>query len=291
MPYLLTSLYTLRQYWRGQVAVFAWDESYEIVKLIARDERLRIVPCRREPQWRGKNSQFVDKILLMQEQIDAHSALYLDADTLIAGSLHPLFDLAEMKGFVGTQFCNWRTDGGIISGRIRRLREFPQIDQNLIELVLANPYPSPNGGIFACVPHSPVLSQWHDWTMIACEKPPIAHERWKKGVFIADETVLQIMPVKMPEHISVAEGGAYNCSPKPKYRPGNLPDEHVRVWHGHGNCFSRPEDKSPEGYQMWRQVWDHCVEQDLGCVKQWAHECQAQHKFFKRMEPLCPAGI
>ena len=70
-PYLLVSLYTLRNHWQGDVVVYAWPESFDIVSRIAEDGRLGIQSHIREPKLRkkdgvGGNSQFLDKIDLTQ---------------------------------------------------------------------------------------------------------------------------------------------------------------------------------------------------------------------------------
>ena len=198
-PYLIVSLATLREFYDGPVIVYAYPESFKTVQRIADDSRLDIEARRWEPQWRGKNSQFLEKIRLMQRGVG--NACYLDADTIICGPLDDLFSAADNYDLLTTQFGDWVTTGKIISNRVKRLRQFPTIDQTLVEEVLANTYPSPNGGIFVCRHGCNVLRQWYEWTWEA------------KSVFIADETVLQILQLKF-DSMKVLLGGRFNCSPK-----------------------------------------------------------------------------
>lgn len=191
LPYLVASLFTLREHFSGEVVVYAYPESYPAVKRISEDARLYIEAREWSPSYRGKNGQFINKILMMQKQ-DCSVALYLDADTTIHGDLGPLFEAAWRHSFLATQFNNWRTNGRVIRKRIMRLRGFKEIDQEMVETILSQDWwPSPNGGVFACRPESEVLSVWHQWTMAA------------RSIFIADETVLHVLQPKFVPNGSI----------------------------------------------------------------------------------------
>ena len=160
LPYLLTSLYTLRNHWEGPVVISAWEESFDMVEQIVKDGRLdgigKIRIAKREPAYRGKNDQFMDKIHMVMAS-DANTVLYLDADTTIHGDLTPLFESAEKFGFCATQFCEWKCDG-MARNRIEKLRPFPTIPQEHIDHLLQAPeWPSVNGGVWAARPSSTVL--------------------------------------------------------------------------------------------------------------------------------------
>ncbi len=254
LPYAVVSLRSLRRHWEHPIEVYAWPESFPIVQRIAEDENLGITAFEREPSYRGKNAQFLDKILLMQT-IQADAALYLDADTLVRGRVHPLLAGALTTGFVATQFNDWAIGKGVIHNRIARLRQFPEIPQDVVEAVLANPkLCSVNGGVFACRPSSPVLPQWYKWANIA------------KSIFIADETVLHVLQIGMADEITIAGGGSWNCSPK--HKPSGLADNDVRIWHGHGDCFTRP-NKCKRGTEMWMKVFSEVVDNNIGGIRDW----------------------
>lgn len=276
LPYLIVSLYTLRRYYSGPVLVQAFPESWDIVSgPIHGDGRLSVEVRSLAPTYRGKNCQFINKIQMM---IDLHGhcdvATYIDADTIFGleseWAMNTLYCCARTKGFAATQFNNWCIGArGVIHNRIERLLGIPEIDQNLVRRVLVEcrDYPSVNGGVFACRPESGVLPLWLRWTLAA------------KHIFIADETVLHILQKKFESEEVEVEGdymqvlkydGALNASPK--YRPSELPDEKVAIWHGHGDCWCRP-DKSRKGYDLWWPLYQECLELDLGGIRGWKDQC------------------
>lgn len=257
LPYLIASLYTLRQTWKGPVSVYAWPESAPIAQRIAQDKRLGI-DCRRwHPTYRGKNAQFLCKQLVMQS-LDDTVGIYLDADTTIQGDLTPLVEAALEYNFVATQFNNWTTQNSMIRKRIMKLLEFDQLDGKYITEALTTEWPSVNGGVFACRPNCKLLPVWNEWSEIA------------KSIFISDETALHaMMPMFNPQNeMLIMPGGKYNCSPM--YQPDSLADEDVVIYHYHGDGNVRAERK-PRGTDMWWPIWEECLEANYGyCVEWWA---------------------
>lgn len=252
-PYLATSLLSLRRHWSGRIKVFAWQESIEIARLLAEDKRIEADVILDDPAYKGKNSQFIHKIQLMREQPSGPN-LYLDADTLVNGPLTEMFSNAQFFGFAATQFCDWDTGGNLIRGRIEKLREFPKIDPIWIDRVTTEVHPSVNGGVFACMPDSPVLPLWHSWSYEA------------RSVFISDECVLHLMAAMFdPTDQLTVMPGIFNSSPK--YVSQSETDR-VRVWHGHGDCWVRPA-KSREGWAMWSAAMREAIELNVGGIRGW----------------------
>ena len=269
LPYLICSLWTLRRHWQGPVIVYAWKESFPYVFLTAVDKRLDIIDRETVPEYRGKNAQFLAKIRLMQTFEKDTLNLYLDADTTIHGPIDPIFDAAERTGFAATQFCDWKSTGGIIKNRVSRLREFPEIDQALVEDVLRRPWPSVNGGVFACRPDSSVLPLWEKWTVAAI------------SVFIADEAVLHTMVPKFYPigDLAVLLGGKYNCSPM-RFQPKGLADDDVVVRHFHGDSNVR-RNKCKKGYDLWWPIYRECLERNIGNMQKWIGEVAPKNKYLK----------
>lgn len=268
LPYLVVALSTLRNHYFGDVVVHAYPESFPTVSCIVEDERIRAEAKLYSPTYTGKNSQFINKIIMMQ-QIEADVGLYIDADTIINGSLDPLFNLAEMHGFVATQFCDWVSNKGVIRNRVRGMLGRDGIDQVAVQKVLLEPFPSVNGGVFGCLPFSQVLEKWYVWTMLV------------KNLFIADETVLHAImglystcsdqfagsnKLEGLKEFVVACGGKWNCSPK--YQPKSLKDEDVIIWHGHGDSFVRPK-KSHKGFDLWWPLCQKCLRDNVGGMRNW----------------------
>lgn len=264
LHYLIPSLYTLRNHYDGEVEVWAYTESYPLVCQIADDPRLNIRPLPWKTDYYGKNSQFLNKILMCQ-RTTCDVRLYLDADTTIHGSLMPLIDMCQHSELNLTQFNHWLTNGRVIRARIKRLLEFEQIDSEKVNDVLTNPYPSPNGGIFSTRPTAEALPHWYEWSWLA------------RDVFICDEAVLQVLQRCYTEkQLTVLQGGKFNCSHK-YGRQISKP----AVFHYHGNSCTRP-DKSPRACDMWWPLYEYCIEQNFGNIQRWRK--QVPHKWMDRLK-------
>ncbi len=273
MPYLLCSLYTLRQHWQGKVDVFAWPESIQIAEQIDEDTSLSVFANPREPKYRGKNDQFIDKIRLAIEMPSDDTVLYLDADTTIHGSLDPLFDAAEHFGFAATQFNEWTTVSNMMRSRIDSLKDYPEIDQRVIDKTLAYNWPSVNGGVWCCKPTSPVLPHWASWSLAASAV---------KGTYIADEKVLHLMQsLYSPDRFrTIQEHGKYNCSPV--HQSIHLADKNVVIRHYHGDSNVR-KDKSQKGWDLWWPIYLECIEKNIGNVQSWRAEAEQSNKWMRNL--------
>lgn len=271
MPYLVCSLYTLRQWWDGEIEVAAWPESYPFAEQVCNDSRLGdIILTARTPEYKGKNDQFIDKIALAQERPDCDLVMYLDADTTVHGKIDQLFEAGACHGFAATQFNEWTTAGRVIQRRIRRLTQFSELDQHYVDSVLANPWPSVNGGVWVASPTSPVLPEWYRWTMAA------------KSIFIADETCLHPLMVKfLTEHkmLVVQDQGRWNCSPK--HRSPNLEHGDVVISHYHGDSNVRL-NKSMAGVNRWWPIYQECLQKNIGGIRDWRKD--VDNKYLKQAE-------
>lgn len=265
LPNLVVSLYSLRAVglWTGPIFVHAWPESFGIIEQIARDERLSIEVFEREPAYRGKNSQFLDKIQVMQE-CPTKVGMYLDADTIACRTFDELIYEAELYGFCATQFNDWTTQIGTVKRRIERLVEREPINQESVQIALTQRLSSVNGGVFACRHDSIVLPTWYDWTYAV------------KDIFIADETVLHACMVEYDStgSFSVLHGGSWNCSPK--YMPRHAQDKQVRIWHFHGDSNLRPS-KSQKGFDLWWPRYQQCLNMNIGNILDWKDDCRNKY--------------
>ena len=254
--------------WTGPVFVHVWGESLNFVADIATDNRLDIEIRYREPKLRGKNSQFLDKIQMMMD-CPTRLGVYLDADLLVQKPIDRLFAEAEKPGFVATQFNDWKSTGKTISGRIKRLIDREPINQQAVQLVLLQTFPSVNGGVFAARRDSEILPIWYEWSVAV------------KDVFIADETVLHVLLAEYDAtgRIEIIKGGHYNCSPK--HKPEALDDNDVVIWHMHGDCNLRPE-KSSKGYSLWWPVYERCKKFNVGKINDWVH--LIGNRYLKKLE-------
>lgn len=254
VPYFLVSIDSLRKAMPDiDVLVYAWPESYDVISRISEDPRLRFKVIKWEPAYRGKNCQFICKMRCGQHP-SANVKLYLDGDTMVMGDLTPLLLLAESNGFCATQFNDWTTQG-TVKKRVARLLDREGIPQDKVKALIEQPYPSVNGGVFACRPESPVVEEWHRRTNLV------------RDLFIADEIVLHTFVADPDEFpISIARTGltCWNCSPK--YAPSYVTN--INVWHFHGDSNVRPQ-KSQRGYDLWWPEWQRCFKDNIGFVQEW----------------------
>jgi len=268
LPYLAVSLRTLREYWKGMIRVYAWPESFELVKVMSTDDRLGIEAIPHEPAYRarrderrqGKNDQFISKLRLVRSLTEIDSVLYLDADTSVHGDLAPLFQSAQQYTFAATRFSSWTTAGGIVQNRIKRLLGLPKIDQGHVKQVLQVPWPSLNGGVFCCSPKSPTLKTWEEWTWEA------------RHVFIADEAVLHVLQPKFLRlgQMYIYPDGRFNCSCNPKWAPEGVSKDEIIIWHYHGDSNVRPAKHRGHAYRRWWPMWQQCLVENIGSCREWA---------------------
>lgn len=275
LPYLTVSLNTLRLHWTGPVHIFAWPESYEIARQIAKDTRLRVDSVQlRVPDYRGKNDQFLDKIRIAQSFRNEDTVLYLDADTSIHGNLGELIRAASVPGFAATQFNDWTTNTRGIRQRMETLYACDSLADQFrpfIKELQENPYPSINGGVWSCRPWSPVLNHWYDWTY---------RTTTESKIFIADEKMLHLMqPIYFPQGkmVTVCDNGAYNSSPK--HRCKLMEPKDVVIYHYHGDSNTRPtkwKDTSI-GVELWMPMYQECLRENIGFINDWRDGVRNRH--------------
>lgn len=265
-PYLATALWTLRQHYWGPVIVFAWPESHDVVGKLCADTRISATCVKHEPAYRGKNSQFLDKLRCMQS-LDFNAVLYLDADVLVyedpTALLSQFREYSNLE-FIATQFNDWHSNQGQPQNRVRHLIDRHPISQPAVHAALTTAYPSPNGGVFAARPGSDILKLWETWTAAVLD------------LFIADETCLHAIVAQFygQPSFKVELGGAWNCSPK--YQPLSLPHDEVAILHGHGDCWTRP-DKSPRGANHWAAAFRTVLDLNIGGIRGWWRDCGNKH--------------
>lgn len=255
LPNLCVSLMSLRNVWDGMVFVYAWEDSFEIAEKICKDHRINAVPvlCHPTHGYRGKNSQEISKIDLIQQIKDYDVVVYLDADLIIKKSIQPLIDATDNEsGSVITQFNSWSMRNGIPRGRVKRLLQFPEVDAEWVHESMKFQYPALNSGVFACRPDAPMLPEWGRWTEIS------------RTIYISGESALH--PISLKYKIPVLRNGVFNCSTK--YQSPSLPDEDVAIWHFHGDSNTR-YNKSPRGVRMWYPEFEKIMDQNVGEIEDW----------------------
>jgi hypothetical protein len=266
LPYLVVSLKTLREWWSGEVRVYAWPESIDTVKQICLDSRLAATAFEDEKiEGSGKGTHYLPKIRIAQTLREYDASLYIDCDTSINGNLEALFVAGQQAGFAVPQFNDWNTGRGVIKARLERLKQFsPTIPASLVDQLCNSEYPSLNCGVWACHHSSIVLPVWYDWTRTAL------------GVFIPDEMTLHVLQLRFPT-LRIVDG-RYNASPKYWSRKSE-----PAIWHYHGNLATKRMGdgdgpaKSEKGMSMWWNLFDKCRKEHVGSINDWLYTCGNSH--------------
>jgi len=247
--YLIPSIYTLRQFYSGDIEVFAYPESYDLVKKISNDPRLGIEPILLHPKYKR---QVIDRFEVSTRP-GRELRLYLDADITFHGEIDRLFREAERVGLVMTQYGKFLISRRIIHNRVSRLKKYKapnQINQKVLEELLKNPYPAINGGVYACRTDSHALHEWYRYTQII-HRQNIPDELCSHVIYLEHRKEVEVLPGKYNMAARFWEGG---------------PDTRIR--HYSGQCCLR-YFKSPRSFRRWWNIFEFCLEQNFGCVQEW----------------------
>ena len=229
---LVVSLWSLRRHYSGPVTVYTTHpDSHEIGDRCQFDSRLQVVHKVTDQVNLQRNSSFLTKLDLLF-QIPYRVALYLDADTLVAGRLDSLLDTAQSSQFAATQFANWLAHGRTVRRRLEAWRTItherfdPECLNTLVDQALQSG-PAVNGGVFAFRRDAEILRPWRELSYAGCD------------TFICDEVALQLMLPRFPHKVLDCR---FNCSPVYAKHTTD-----VRVWHFHGERHV--------GHPVCRELW------------------------------------
>ncbi len=116
---LTVSLWSLRQHWPGDVAIFCGPGCREAMEPLYADPRLHPLELidHELPSVRRHAHYCVKPGIALASPFE--ETIFLDADTIVLGEVDPLFEAP----LTVTQFSDWVTTGKIISGRIRQWME------------------------------------------------------------------------------------------------------------------------------------------------------------------------
>jgi hypothetical protein len=273
---LAVSIWSLRKHYPGPITVYTTcPESHVIGKLLAADSRLNV----RHEQVRAvesrKNSSFLTKVALLPN-VPYRVGVYLDADTLVAGSIEPLLESAAKHEFCATRFADWVTTGRTLRHRIERWRsvEGPQFDrQQIDEMIEAalKPQPAVNGGVFGFRKDAQILAPWYELAYTG------------RATFICDEIALQLL---LPHYAHELLDCRFNCSP---IHAG--PRDDVRIWHFHGEKHVRREACR----QLWLPMYEECLAENIAGIHSWTPCGDRRLESFlavaSQFWPLQPASV
>lgn len=242
---LAVSAYSLRKHYDGPVTIISdGEESNRVCRQIAADERIRFDIVEPKVDVRaGKNHHYLAKCRL-HELTPYDVSLFIDSDTVVTGDLTPLFSMAEENEFVTTQFCDWQSNGRMIS---KRILEWKDIRPRDMKRALRFG-PAVNTGVMAFTKESAFMK---DWFRVA---------RRGRGFYIPDEVSCQVILWRYPHKVV---DSYYNAS----CRYDDCDDPEVRLIHYHGRKHCR--EGLPFNGDKWVAAYNEVVDLNIGNIREW----------------------
>jgi hypothetical protein len=245
---LVVSLYSLRSVYSDDIAVISdGDESNELCQKMANDASLGIQVVKPNINVKlGRNHSYLAKCRL-HEHTPFDVSLYIDADTIVKGDLTHLIPLAEENEFVVSQFSKWKSNGRMIS---RRIRDWQHIRPRDIKPAL-DFGPAVNTGVMSFVKESSFMK---DWFRIA---------RKGRGFFIPDETSCQLLLHRYPNKVVDWKNNA-SC------RYDDVEEESVKLIHYHGRKHCRAGDPMPFHGEKWVNLYREVFDKNIAGIQDWS---------------------
>ena len=246
---MVVSIWSLRRFYSGPIVVYTiGDESHEIGRKLARDENLGVEHREFPRIVKRKNAAYLHKLAVLQD-LPFEMNVFLDADTLITGSIQELFDLPEEAEIMATQFSDWTTERRTIRKRIKAWRELEvegKIKRRIDRLVRSalRHRPAINCGVFGLRRNATIIKKWYDLALIG------------RKTFICDEIAFQMLLHYHPHKLLDCR---WNCSPVYARKT-----EDVRVWHMHGSKHLRKH-----AVEIWWPAYQQVIAENLGQIRYW----------------------
>lgn len=239
----VVSLYSAMKQWdeygaRGIAAVVTSDETEACAKATG-VTTIRVTP----PP--SKHSAYVGKTRL-PDWVPYDRVVYLDADTIVCGSLDPLLEAP----LTVTQFAEWQSLGRRIGGRIqwyRQVKDSPRI-QAMVDAQLAKSWPAINTGVMGWRRGGEWVAEWQG----------IA-DAGASCVNMTDEIAMQLLFPGVDGHKVMDD--RFNCSPI-----YGVHKSQAVVWHFHGDKHLR----SAEGRVLWEPAFREAYNANFGGLQEWA---------------------
>lgn len=185
---LVVSLYSLRSFWRGPVALIVGDDAaLNVARLCQLDARLGPVQVVtwEAPRGGGKGLQHANKTYI-GELTPFDRTAFLDADTLITGDPTDLFPRADSDEIRLTRFANWLSNERPVW---RRVEGYRKLCPTLVDRAQFQPLPAINTGTFG------ISTRATDYLLTW------AHYSRTLPIFMSDELVAQIIFPDFPHTI------------------------------------------------------------------------------------------
>jgi hypothetical protein len=192
------------------------------------------------------------------------ATIFLDADTLVVGSIDELWPLSDE--LVLTMFADWVSTGTRMQQRIKpwavadaaKAGYTPDAQQiERVRVMLSKKWPAINTGVMAWSRSAncqAFAAEWHRVTNM-------------RDTFIVDETACQII---FPEFQTRVLDDRFNASVV--YPPAGktvLGRDDVRIYHGHGGKFWKRDGsgKVRPGQLIYVPHYERALQENLGCIR------------------------
>ena len=273
LVHIVVSLMTLREHYKGPIAVLSGDDNFEKHALDDRWGDLEVI------RFEYQNTNPYHAKTSMYELSPFERTVFLDADTIVVGKFSELLpETDEEVKF--TQFADWTTHHPErrgkrrISGRISG-NGWPELLPTQVAYQLEHPYPAINTGTlgFSRGSHR-FMKRWKDVTTKQFE---LSRQREDVSAFISDEIAAQLLAFEYPHRVLDSR---WNASPV--YWPGGWwSAQDVRIWHGHGSKFFKCRDLV-EGAKRQNGIWlphfFRAMRDGLANIDKWHHKLRSRKR-------------
>lgn len=180
---LITSIYSLRKVWHGDIIVFLEGATPEWVFHAFHAMKVRCQKIMaRTYKFDGIKTALIRKTDL-PKLVDSDTGVFLDADTIVVDKIDPLFELPKEASFGVTAFSDWHEGGHMIAGRITAWDKisggYKPHDKR----------PAVNTGVFCWRKGSKFVDAWHEMTLLGAKHP----ETGQSSTIMVDEIACQVL--------------------------------------------------------------------------------------------------
>jgi len=259
LPLLTCSIYSLRRWWYGDIAVFCLGETVGIVSMMAKDKRLSFYYIPWSKQYKGVGEYDLCRNSIVSSLDDYSTVLSMPNNTIVRGDINPLFDRARI-GFLATR-NNQLTVSDI--GFKKTIESFKLTNTNHQSVVfdaINQNKPALDSDIFACHPKSKVLDHWSG--LLA---------RYIEIEGAANVTLQLVLGLYESEGCAAVMSGLWNCSPDVTDL-GSTDD--VIIWNFKNGINLFP-NKYPKVTFLWMPLWESCLTTNVGFINEWLSQCDS----------------
>lgn len=173
---LMVSIQSLRKFYDGNITIFIEDYDHSQISHFLEKYKISVISL----DSQKLDNNYVTKIVVSKLS-PYDKTVFIDADTLIVGSIDELFLDIENYDLCVPQFSNWVSNGKTISRRIKKFA--PYVSDNQIIRKAISYGPAINTGVYCFIKDSPIFDEWLE----------IARIGQSKGLYIPDEIACQIL--------------------------------------------------------------------------------------------------